>query len=155
VLYTNFRPKVDGSDGAIWDRISLIPFNVSFADREDKHLAAKLLDEAEGIMAWAVEGCLEWAEDGLGSCDAVERATVAYHSEMDTIGRFLAERCEFDDDYRIERKALRTALKAYCEEGDEEEIPTANAVTRVLQGRGVRAMQKAYRGVRLCGGDLL
>ena len=28
VLYTNFRPKVDGSDGAIWDRIRLIPFTV-------------------------------------------------------------------------------------------------------------------------------
>ena len=29
-IATNNKPKVGGSDGAIWDRIRLLPFNVKF-----------------------------------------------------------------------------------------------------------------------------
>ena len=102
VLFTNFKPRVDGSDGAVWDRIRLIPFNVSFDGREDTELGEKLAAEAEGILAWLVEGCLEWQEDGLGMCDAVERATATYRTESDIIGRFVRDCCELDDEARVD-----------------------------------------------------
>jgi putative DNA primase/helicase len=152
VLYTNFKPKIDGSDGAIWDRIRLVPFNVSFAEREDPELAAKLAGEAEGILAWLVEGCLEWQESGLGTCDAVERATDLYRSESDTIGRFVQECCELGDDYRVLRKGLRAELTRFCEESGED-IPPPATLGRWLTERGVRDARldgkRAYRGLRL------
>ncbi len=152
ILYTYFRPKVDGSDGAIWDRIRLIPFNVSFADREDQQLGEKLAGEAEGILAWLVEGCLEWQEDGLGTCDAVERATQAYRTENDVVGRFVAECCELGDDCRVLRKELRDALIAYCSDAGDD-VPPPTTVGRWLTERGIRDSRldgkRAYRGIRL------
>lgn len=152
VLYTNFRPKVDGSDAAIWDRIRLIPFRVSFAEREDQELSEKLAAEAEGILAWLVEGCLEWQDSGLGSCDLVEQATAAYRTENDVIGRFVQECCEFDDEHRVERKVLRAALAAYCEDSGDD-VPPAATVGRWLTERGVRdsrsSGKRSYRGIGL------
>ncbi len=156
VLYTNFRPKVDGSDGAVWDRIRLIPFRVSFADREDQELGDKLAAEAEGILAWLVEGCLEWQDSGLGSCDAVEQATAAYRTENDVIGRFVDECCELGDDFRVERKELRAALATFCDDNGDE-VPPATTIGRWLTERGARESKaggrKGYRGIRLRDGD--
>jgi putative DNA primase/helicase len=153
-LYTNFRPRVDGSDGAVWDRIRLIPFRVSFAGRDDPELGDKLAAEAEGILAWLVDGCLEWQENGLGTCDAVEQATAAYRTENDTIGRFVEEHCELGDNYAITRKRLREALARYCDETGDD-VPPATTFGRFLTERSIREVrlgdrrERGYRGLRL------
>jgi putative DNA primase/helicase len=55
----NHKPHISGTEGAIWSRFKLIPFNVSIPKAEqDKHLLEKLAAEAPGILAWAVQGCL-------------------------------------------------------------------------------------------------
>ena len=126
----------------------------SFADSEDKELGDKLAAEAEGILAWLVEGCLEWQDDGLGSCDAVDQATASYRTENDIIGRFVDDMCELGDgdEYRVERKALREALVLYCQDGDDE-VPPATTLGRWLAERSVRATKaggrRTYRGIRL------
>ena len=157
VLFTNFRPKVDGSDGAVWDRIKLIPFRIDFADREDQELGAKLEQEAEGILAWLVEGALEWQEDGLGSCDAVDQATSAYRNENDVISRFVADACEFGDEHRVTKKALRDALSRYCDDTGDD-VPPATTLGRWLTERDVRESKvngkRAYRGLRLLEDEL-
>src|SRR5690606_13257700 len=67
ILATNHKPKVHGTDFAIWRRLQLVPFGVKFeGERKDKTLPAKLLAELPGILAWCVRGCLEWQERGLG-----------------------------------------------------------------------------------------
>src|SRR5262245_27756351 len=49
VLATNSKPIVHGTDHAIWRRIHLIPFNVTFRFHEqDKQLIAKLKTELPG-----------------------------------------------------------------------------------------------------------
>jgi hypothetical protein len=51
----NHKAIIRGADNAIWNRLHLIPFNVSIPDDEiDQDLPAKLAAEAEGILAWAV-----------------------------------------------------------------------------------------------------
>ena len=144
------------TDGAIWDRIRLIPFRVSFADREDPELGDKLAAEAEGILAWLVEGCLEWQDSGLGSCDAVDRATTGYRTKNDTIGRFVNECCDLDDDHRVPRKVLRAALTRYCEDTGDD-VPPAATLGRRLTERGIRETRfdgaRGYRGIQFAGGD--
>jgi putative DNA primase/helicase len=61
-LATNHKPKLTGTDLAIWSRLKTIPFTQSFAGREDKNLKSALLEELSGILNWAIEGCQEWQE---------------------------------------------------------------------------------------------
>jgi putative DNA primase/helicase len=91
-----------------------------------------------------------------GPPDAVDRATTGYRTENDTIGRFVNECCDLDDDYRVQRKALRAALTRYCEDTGDD-VPPAATLGRWLTERGVRDSRldgaRAYRGIRLAGGD--
>ena len=92
-LAVNRKPIIRGTDTGIWSRIRLVPFSVSFEGREDKTLKAKLLEELPGILAWAVEGCLKWQRDGLGTCESVQAATTEYRAESDQLARFVEECC--------------------------------------------------------------
>lgn len=79
LLACNHRPRIMGTDWAIWRRIRLIPFCMTVGEgQQDKNLGDKLAAEAPGILVWAVCGCLVWQQDGLGEADEVEAATKEY-----------------------------------------------------------------------------
>jgi putative DNA primase/helicase len=152
VLVTNHRPKVDGDDDAIWRRLRLVPFEQSFEGREDRELAAKLEAELPGILAWAVRGCLEWAEEGLGEAAAVTRAMREYREDEDVLGAFLAERCVMTGE--TPTRELRDAYESYCSDLGEKPL-SASVLGKRLAKRGVRRAsydsnrEKVYRGVTL------
>jgi putative DNA primase/helicase len=57
-LATNHRPKIIGTDEAIWRRIALVPFEVVIPpEKRDRALLEKLEAEAPGILNWALEVC--------------------------------------------------------------------------------------------------
>lgn len=94
LLGTNHKPRIKGTDLAIWRRVKLIPFTETIPeDRQDRKLPEKLRAEAPGILAWAVRGCLDWQREGLGIPDEVRTATQAYRQEEDIVGQFIAECC--------------------------------------------------------------
>jgi hypothetical protein len=53
-----------------------------------------LRDEWPGILAWLVEGCLEWQGQGLRPPQAVRDATDAYLSAEDSLTTWIDEACE-------------------------------------------------------------
>jgi putative DNA primase/helicase len=76
---TNHKPEIPDGSEAIWDRIKLIPFNKRFDGAgADTDLPEKLRKELPGVLAWAVMGCVEWYQNGLGTAAVVEAATAAY-----------------------------------------------------------------------------
>ncbi|MBF6614955.1 MAG: bifunctional DNA primase/polymerase, partial [Chloroflexi bacterium] len=82
-LSTNHKPVIRGTDKGIWDRIKLVPFQVLItAAQKDRDLVRKLAAEADGILAWAVRGCIEWLRDGLAAPYEVVSATEQYRGEM-------------------------------------------------------------------------
>lgn len=93
-LSTNHKPQIRGTDDAIWRRVRLVPFGVTIPPAEqDRDLGEKLAAELPGILAWAVQGCLDWQRQGLNPPREVIDATNAYRAEQDVIGGFLAQRC--------------------------------------------------------------
>ena len=116
-LSMNALPAVAGVDDGIWRRLRLIPFRVSFKGREDRTLEATLRAEVPGILAWAVDGCLQWQAMGdLGAPSAVLDATEAYRTESDVIGRFLEDRTHEDADPRhgVRASDLYSAYSRWC-----------------------------------------
>jgi putative DNA primase/helicase len=62
----NHKPSLRSVDEAIRRRFHLVPFAVTIPSEErDSDLAEKLKDEWPGILAWLIEGCLEWQTEGL------------------------------------------------------------------------------------------
>jgi P4 family phage/plasmid primase-like protien len=124
-LCTNHKPEIRGNDAGIWRRIRLIPFTETIAPAEqDKKLPTKLRSELPGILAWAVEGCLEWQREGLQAPDEVRKATAGYRSEMDVVGAFLRDECEIGESgaegYKATLKDVYSRYEEWCEEGGEK-----------------------------------
>jgi putative DNA primase/helicase len=93
-LSVNHTPTVRDESHGFWRRIRLIPFARTFP--VDPALAATLWAEREGILAWAVRGCLAWQQRGLELPDVVVAATHEYRHENDPLGDFLEQACELD-----------------------------------------------------------
>ena len=152
-LSTNHKPIIKGTDHAIWRRIRLVPFQVTFPpEKQDKGLAQKLKTELSGILNWAVEGCLAWQREGLEAPEEVVHATEGYREEMDTLAAFLRERTEAAPAGGVSAKALYKAYCAWCEENGERP-QTPKALGMRLGERGYSSTHKAtgncWIGLRL------
>jgi P4 family phage/plasmid primase-like protien len=156
-LAVNHKPKIRGTDHAIWRRIRLIPFKVTIPDdRQDKRLTEKLRGELPGILRWAVEGCLLWQRDGLGVPPAVEDATAAYRKEMDVIATFLAECCRCRPEGYVTVKDMYDAYTNWCRDTGEYPVPQ-RVFNTALTERGVKkkrtATSRGWRGIELVTDD--
>jgi P4 family phage/plasmid primase-like protien len=92
----NHRPRIVGTDAAVWRRVRLVPFGRKFAEHErDPALVSRLIEELPHVAAWAIAGCQEWQKRGLTETPkSVKEATAGYATEQDTLGEFLAEKTE-------------------------------------------------------------
>lgn len=120
----NHKPRIRGTEEAIWRRMNLIPFAVTIPpEQRDGKLTQKLEAEMPGILAWAVQGCLEWQRIGLNPPETVSYATNQYRSEMDSIGRFLDEEC-IRGDHTLETPAsdLYLGYTSWCASNGERQV---------------------------------
>lgn len=152
-LAANHKPNVRGSDHGIWRRIRLVPFTVTIPERErDPRLGKKLAEEIPGILAWAVRGCLDWREHGLGMPAEVLAATASYRDEMDRFGGFFDEACVLVEDATVTAKDLYEAYQKWCE-ANGERAKSKKALAMVLRERGYDAFRtkraRCWRGLRL------
>ncbi len=119
-LSTNHKPEIRGTDNAIWRRIRLIPWSVAIPPAErDRKLPEKLRAELAGVLAWAVQGSLEWQREGLGESEEVRAATAEYRAEQDVLAAFIEERCVIAPNASAPATPLYHVYKAWCEETGE------------------------------------
>jgi len=122
VLLTNHRPHLAADDDAIWERIFLVPFTVSFVDQpfaphqrpRDKEISEKLKKEASGILAWLVQGCLEWQKVGLQPPPMVVAATREYRQSEDTLQDFFDDCCILAPHAQVKAGELYEAYRDWC-----------------------------------------
>jgi putative DNA primase/helicase len=151
-LAVNRKPVIRGTDTGIWSRIRLIPFDVSFDGREDKTLKARLLEELPGILAWAVEGCLKWQRDGLGTCESVQAATSEYRAESDQLARFIEECCTSGQYLQAKARWLYERYRSWADRTGED-VMTETAFGLSICERGFQKKPtntgKVYLGLGL------
>ena len=153
-LATNHKPVIRGTDKAIWDRIRLIPFNVTIPEHEqDKHLAEKLEAELPGILCWALDGCSAWQRDGLGAPQEVKQATASYREEMDVIADFLKDCCVMTPNAVATKGESYVAYTKWCE-GAGERALAKRVFGKRIRERGIRE-DKTGKGHVWCGIGLL
>jgi hypothetical protein len=86
----------------------------------DPRLPEKLRAEAAGVLAWMVEGCIQWQRDGLGEPEKVLAATKGYRTEMDVLAGFIDECCVVREDAWVKFADLYASYVRWCEESNEQ-----------------------------------
>jgi putative DNA primase/helicase len=126
ILLTNHKPHADASDAAFWDRLCPIIFTLRFVDRpqapnerkRDTSLGQALKQEASGILAWLVQGCLQWQQSGLAIPACVVQARQAYRGEEDTLQDFLQECCVLAPQARARAGKLYERYKTWASDNN-------------------------------------
>lgn len=122
VLATNHEPTVLGTDTAIWSRLKLIPFDVSFEGREDRTLTETLQKESCGILRWMVEGCDMWLKQGLGEPAVVQKATADYRSEQNEVARFVSLHYSANPTCKIRKTIVTSKYTLWCRDNGVKQI---------------------------------
>lgn len=143
VIAGNHRPGLRNVDEAIRRRMNLIPFTAKVDPAErDNNLPDKLRAEAEGILAWAIEGCTKWQRSGIRQSERVSEATGEYLETEDTIGTWLEECCVRGDACRAKRSDLYASYKAWAEANGEFAVPLKRWVPQ-MDSRGLEAKKSS------------
>lgn len=116
----NNKPEAKDQTSGMWRRLQLIPFEAQIPlEKQDKDLREKIVRrELSGVLAWAVEGCLEWQKTGLAPPESVTEAVRVYRQDTDILGQFLEEKTERDEWNVLDVKAsiLYNAYREWCHE---------------------------------------
>lgn len=150
VIVGNHKPSFRNVDEAIKRRLHLIPFTASVPpERRDPKLSEKLRAEAPGILAWMIQGCIEWQSQGLRPPAIVKDSTDDYLGAEDSLQQWLDECCDLVPGF-ASSAALFKAWREWAEDQGEF-VGTTKRLMSKLESRGVKIGQK-YRGVRGCTG---
>ncbi|HBJ75261.1 MAG TPA: DNA primase [Syntrophaceae bacterium] len=114
-LMTNTLPSAPANDKSFWERLHVIPFLISFVNRDPQEtherraildLDRQLIAEASGILAWLVRGCLLWQRDGLCPPPEVIEEGRKYQRDEDLLTDFIDECCVREPGAREKAAAL-------------------------------------------------
>jgi putative DNA primase/helicase len=155
-LATNHKPTVSG-DRAIWNRIKLVPFEVSIPKDQQKprHVVMEMFRaELPGILNWALQGCMDWQRRGLGVPQEVVAATQQYQAEQDTLAAFLADTCVVAQSASVPAGRLYQAYRRWADNSGEAPL-TLKGFAAQLAERGFKKTRTRdgmiYHGIGAAG----
>ncbi len=142
----NHKPGLRNIDEAIRRRFHLLPFTVRISpEQRDPNLFDKLKEEWPAILAWALEGCLEWQTHGLSPPAAVLDATAEYFDDEDVFGRWLEECCARDPMAHETTRDLYAAWSAWADRSGMSP-GTEPKFRGALKARGFESKREAGTG---------
>ncbi|MHB2025092.1 MAG: phage/plasmid primase, P4 family [Elusimicrobiota bacterium] len=149
----NHKPSIRDVDEAMRRRLHLVPFTVTIApERRDKMLAERLLAERNGILRWALDGCLEWQRIGLQPPPAVVDATEQYFEAEDILARWIEDLCAVNANAVCSTEELYQSWKAWAEKAGEYVTPLKKFAEDLAQ-RGFQrrndGRRRGFRGIAL------
>jgi putative DNA primase/helicase len=133
-MYGNYKPVIRGADDGIWRRIHLIPFT-AFIAPEDRipHMMELLIDEASGILNWAIEGHLKYQKEGLSMPSEVSKAVSEYREDMDTLGEWITDNTNRVKGHRSSIADIYDNYIAWCLMNDETSLSKKHLVQRITE----------------------
>ncbi len=156
-LYGNHKPIITDSTISIWRRMKQIPFVVSIPkEKRDDDLQLKLEAELPGILAWAVEGCLEWQKHGLNEPSAVTTATAQYRQDQDILGDFLEDCCIIEFLANVQKTELKAEYLNWCQTNGVDPVTQKIFKARLIE-KGINDGRinktRYWTGLRLRNND--
>lgn len=161
-LLTNHRPHAPSDDFPFWERTHLIPFKISFVDRDpqnederpmDKTLPERLKIESSGILSWLIRGCLLYQKNGLTVPLVIREATAEYRREEDILADFIDEVCQLDPESEVYATELFDAFKEWYDNNvSKRTIPSQKRFGMAMTRKGFNREKVAgvykYYGIK-------
>jgi P4 family phage/plasmid primase-like protien len=136
-LFTNYKPRIVGTDEGIWDKVIFIPFKRYFALSERDHgLLEKLKAELPGILQWAIRGCLDWQEQGLNVPECLKQATEDYRREQNVLGHFVEDELVEHDELKTPCGRMYSHYKEWADKNGEYQMTASEFKERMQQRYG-------------------
>lgn len=147
ILAGNNKPALRSLDDAMRRRMNLIPFTVKFdGAKRDNGLKSKLMAEGDGILAWAVQGCVDWQRDGLATPPSVLKATADYFDDQDVVKHWITESCEIHPQAKGPSQPLYESFREWAKANGETYIMPQRRFRQRLLDLG-HADKRTSRGV--------
>jgi putative DNA primase/helicase len=160
-LMTNNKPHVNAEDNALWLRIALLPFLISFVKnptlpherKANPHLLERMTtpEAKSGILALLVKWCLRYQKEGLALPKSLQTELESYRADEDTLGHFISECCFVGEVGKVKAKDLYTAYATWASEGGSKPMSN-NAFGRRVNKRFKRkrtSKGQVYSGIGL------
>ncbi len=143
IITTNSKPNIK-MDAGIKRRLVLIPLYFSPAV-VDLNLDQKLQQEAPGIIAWMLEGCMRWQKDGdLIQPQEIKDVVAEYHEEMDHLTGFWHNCIEVDICHaKTPINIIYNIYKLWCE-ANEIRVQAAKTFTQTVLQKGIKGLKKEW-----------
>ena len=157
-LNGNYKPRIIGTDEGIWRRMVIIPFTHTIPEpqrRPAAEIEAIFDAELPGILAWAIQGAIDWyaaPNRQLQRPAAIEAAILEYREEEDTIQRYITEQCHTDATAQVKKNELYSDFELWMKAQGEYSRYSAKQFTRELTKRGFNlggSGNSYYKGLRL------
>lgn len=132
----NHQPSLSSVDPAMQRRFNMMPF-VHKPAQPDHMLEEKLKEEAPRILAWALQGCLDWQKHGLGRPESVTAATASYFENQDLLGQWIDDACIVGPDQWDQPGTLFRSWTEFARRAGED-AGTAKTFRSVLERRGFK-----------------
>jgi P4 family phage/plasmid primase-like protien len=146
----NFRPAFKSTGEEIFRRMHFVEFPESIPESERIYNLPELLrDEWPAIMAWMVEGCLEWQRVGLSRPESVKVATKEYLGEEDTLGRWIEDCCTVGANLKVPSSEAYKSYKAYVEKSGEG-VVSHKRFSQRMEARGFARHKTSTNRYILC-----
>ncbi|MFE7974722.1 DUF5906 domain-containing protein [Streptomyces shenzhenensis] len=132
VLSGNDKPTIKGTDDGIWARFMCVPWDESFVGREDRTLKPDLVraEHAEGVIAWAVRGAVDYFAEGLPVPQRVSAATEEYREESNPFAEWIDANFARDTSEDVTNAEIKERAKAAGYRNEREQREAKRALMR-------------------------
>jgi putative DNA primase/helicase len=153
VFAGNHMPALRSVDESVRRRFLMVPFVVTIPpEQRDLDLEEKLKAEWPGILAWMIQGCLEWQRRGLSRPASISAATQDYMEGEDTIAAWIDDCCIVDPDAWTTTRELYHSWKSWADDAGERVVEEKRFV-ELLGAHGYkrhrRAAGRGFDGLKL------
>lgn len=128
-LLGNSQPDVaSGGGDSFWRRLRLLPFLRTVAEekRVDDLQGIFIREHGPAVLAWIIQGAVDYYKAGLRTPETVRAATADYAATEDNLARFIAEECHLAPDnphaVKVKTKVLRERYMQWCRREFEEPV---------------------------------
>jgi putative DNA primase/helicase len=137
-LVTNHLPRLTDAE-SIWRRLHLVKWGVRIPEDEknpDMLRPDYWMPEASGLLAWAVQGAVEWYKHGLDVPRSMRDDLREYRTDQDILGEFIMDRLIDEPLMFTPTQEVWNAYSAWAFNHGIKNVMNAHDLGRALRERG-------------------